>query len=236
MLTTRPPPAAGPGYQVKHETIHGTGADWQMRSLLDRQQFHDPLGDAERAGISSAAWPLFGMLWPSGRVLAHAMLSFELEGKRILELGCGLALASLVVHRLGGDISASDCHPLTESFLKENLRLNHLPPMKYQTGNWGVAAADIGRFDLIIGSDVLYDRGQPKVLSAFIDLHSCAVVEVIIVDPNRGNISGFSRSMADLGYSHGQTRVTQLPGGAGAYKGHLHQYRRGSDWLTDAKA
>lgn len=68
-----------------------------MRSLLDRQQFHDPDGNAEALGISSATWPLFGLLWPTGRVLAHAMVSFELKGRRVLELGCGMALASLVV-------------------------------------------------------------------------------------------------------------------------------------------
>jgi hypothetical protein len=50
----------------------------------------------------------------------------DLEGKRILEVGAGLALASLVVHRRGGDITASDYHPLIPDFLKENLRLN--PP------------------------------------------------------------------------------------------------------------
>ena len=80
-----PPPSLG--YEVKIESILGNGASMQLRSLLDRQQFHDPLGEAERAGISSATWPLFGLLWPSGRVLAHAMQSFELDGKRILEVG-----------------------------------------------------------------------------------------------------------------------------------------------------
>jgi predicted nicotinamide N-methyase len=121
-------------YQLKIETVSGSGDDLQLRSLLDRQQFHDPLGEAEREGISSSAWPIFGLLWPSGRVLAHVMLTFELDGKRILELGCGLALASLVIHRRGGDITASDCHPLAADFLRENLKLNRLPAMKYQTG------------------------------------------------------------------------------------------------------
>jgi len=218
-----PPPL---GYEVKFETVRGSGADLCMRSLLDRQQYHDPLGAAELAGISSAQWPLFGLLWPSGQVLAHAMQSFELDGKRILELGCGLALASLVIHRRGGDVTASDCHPLTETFLKENLRLNHLPPMKYRTGHWGQGVSDIGRFDLIIASDVLYDRNQPQALSAFIDLHSCATVEVVIVDPDRGNISGFNRRMTGLGYTHHQSRISCLPDGETVYKGRVHSYGR----------
>jgi predicted nicotinamide N-methyase len=214
------------GYMVKLETIHGQGADLQLRSLLDRQQFYDPLGEAEREGISSSAWPIFGLLWPSGRVLAHAMLTYEFGGKRILELGCGLALASLVVHRRGGDITASDCHPLAADFLLENLAINQLPAMKYQTGNWSRANPLLKRFDLIIGSDVLYDRGQPEVLSQFIALHAQPDAEVLIVDPDRGNRVSFNRKMEALGYLHTETRVTALPGDGSKYKGRLLKYVR----------
>lgn len=213
-------------YQVKLETVGGSGADLRIRSLLDRQQFHDPLGEAEAQGISSAAWPIFGMLWPSGRVLAHVMHTFEIEGKRILELGCGLALASLVIHRRGGDITASDCHPLAADFLLENLKLNHLPPMPYQTGNWSRSNPLLQRFDLIIGSDVLYDREQPQTLSQFIDLHAKPDAEVLIVDPDRGNRGSFNRNMYALGYAHTEARVTTLPGSGEAYKGRVLHYRR----------
>jgi len=224
VTTTEAPP--DPGYRTKLETIHGAGADLQLRSLLDRQQFHDPQGAAQAMGISSATWPLFGLLWPTGRVLAHAMVSFELKGRRILELGCGLALASLVIHRRGGNITASDCHPLTEAFLLENLRLNDLPAMKYQTGHWDRHNPALGRFDLIIGSDLLYDRDQPQSLSQFIDRHSGSDVQVMIGDPDRANHGSFSRKMGVLGYSHTQTRVSALPDGA-VYKGRLHSYLRG---------
>jgi predicted nicotinamide N-methyase len=221
------PPTLQP-YQFKFETITGSGDDLQVRSLLDRQQFHDPLGEAEAEGISSSAWPLFGLVWPSGRVLAHVMQTFELEGKRILELGCGLGLASLIVHRRGGDITASDCHPLAAAFLLENLKLNRLPAMKYQMGNWSRANPLLERFDLIIGSDILYDRGQPHVLSQFIDLHAQPDVEVLIVDPDRGNRVAFNRNMDSLGYSHTQTLISQLPGSGAKYKGRLLRYLRTS--------
>ena len=211
-------------YQLKFETVSGSGDDLQLRSLLDRQQFYDPLGEAEREGISSSAWPIFGLLWPSGRVLAHVMLTFELGGRRILELGCGLALASLVIHRRGGNITASDCHPLAAAFLLENLKLNRLPAMKYQRGNWSRSNPILGRFDLIIGSDVLYDRGQPEVLSQFIDLHAQPDAEVLIVDPDRGNRVSFSRKMDSLGYSHTETSISTLPGDGGKYKGRLLKY------------
>jgi predicted nicotinamide N-methyase len=216
------------GYEVKFETIVGTGADLRLRSLLDRQQYHDPSDEAQALGISPAQWPLFGLLWPSARILADAMHLFELAGKRILEIGCGLALASLVVHRRSGNITASDHHPLAAAFLLENLRLNQLPQMKYESGDWSRANPRLGRFDLIIGSDVLYDRGQPEALSGFIDRHSAGIVEVLIADPDRGNQAGFNRMMDALGYSHTEARVWSLPGNGGPYKGRLHNYRRGA--------
>ncbi len=216
-----------PGYLTKQESITIAGADdLVIRSLLDRQQFSDPHGHADRLGISSAMWPLFGLLWPSSRVLSLAMQTCVLDGRRILELGCGLALASLVVHRRGGDITASDCHPLAAAFLLENLRLNGLPAMKYQQAHWSRPNPRLGRFDLIIGSDLLYDRDQPQALSQFIDRHSAADVEVLIADPDRGNQAQFTRRMGLLGYGHLAQRVTSLPAGGGAYKGRLHSYRR----------
>ncbi|WP_341903872.1 methyltransferase domain-containing protein [Polaromonas sp. YR568] len=225
MTTTETQPDSDPGYQTKLETITGTGADLQLRSLLDRQQFHDPNGEAERAGISSSAWPIFGLLWPSGRVLAHVMQTHELQGKRILELGCGLGLASLVVHRRGGDITASDCHPLAGAFLVKNLRLNSMPAMKYQTGHWARANPLLARFDLIIGSDVLYDRDQPAILARFIGLHAAEGAEVLIVDPDRGNRSSFNRQMGAMGYDRTETRYRTAPGLAGPYKGRLLRYQ-----------
>ena len=52
-----------PGYEVKQERIAIPGVDdLVIRSLLDKHQFSDPQGDAERLGISSSLWPLFGLI------------------------------------------------------------------------------------------------------------------------------------------------------------------------------
>lgn len=86
-----------PSYQVKVETVTVGGIDYLIRPLFDIQQYSDPHGEAEQAGISSATWPLFGQLWPSARVLALEMHSFDLKGKRILEIGAGHGVASQVI-------------------------------------------------------------------------------------------------------------------------------------------
>jgi predicted nicotinamide N-methyase len=228
-----------PGYQTRHDQVAVVGAqDLQIRSLLDRQQFADLDGEALRLGISSAAWPLFGMLWPSGHELATCMAEHPVSpGERILELGCGLGLASLVGHRRGADMTASDCHPLAGGFLRENLRLNHLPPMAYCHGHWtsedpapapapGLGSVT-GRFDLIIGSDLLYERDPEGHLAAFIQRHARSCAEVWVIDPNRGNRSAFNRHMAGYGFALTDTPLNTLatPGRL-AYRGRLLRYRR----------
>lgn len=229
------------GYQTKQARIAITGVDdLVIRSLLDHQQFSDLHGDAKRMGISSAMWPLFGLLWPSGAQLAARMAARPVTpGERVLEIGCGLALASLVAHRRGADVTASDCHPLAAGFLRANLLLNQLSPMQYRHGHWsslllpitrdGIAAAALvnGRYDLIIGSDVLYERDTDALLPAFIALHTTENAEVWIVDPDRGNRAAFSRQMAAIGFGVREERLdSPATTHADAYKGRLLVYER----------
>ena len=224
-----------PGYLHKHESIAVTGVDnLTIRSLLDRQQFFDPLGEAERLGISSASWPLFGLLWPSGAHMAARLARHPVtQGERILEIGCGLALASLVGHRRGADVTASDCHPLAETFLRENLSLNALPPLKYRHGQWGVPADASnngqvqGLFDLVMGSDLLYERDEAGTLAHFIALHAAPAAQVWIIDPDRGNRNAFTRHMASHGFALQEERLhTAASAGVPAYKGRALVYAR----------
>lgn len=219
-----------PGYEVRLQQVAvAGGADLEIRSLLDRQQYADPLGEAEAAGISPACWPLFGQVWPSAQKLADLMQVAVLGSRRMLEIGCGLGLASMVVHRRGGDITASDCHPLTEAFLHANLRLNRLPDMRYRTGHWARSNPALGEFDVIVGSDVLYERSQPEALAAFIQVHAARDAEVLIIDPNRGNRSAFNRCMALLGFALTETMLdTPLHDGS-PYRGRLLCFRRTAD-------
>jgi hypothetical protein len=39
--------------------------------LIQRQHYGDPDGQAERAEISSAAWPIYDVIWPAGIALAR---------------------------------------------------------------------------------------------------------------------------------------------------------------------
>ncbi len=199
-------------YDTKTETIKIDGADdLIIRSLLDRQQYYDPQGAASRLGICSASWSLFGMLWPSSIRLASALAARPVNPEEnILEIGCGLALASLVAHRKGANITASDRHPKAKLFLQENLRLNGLEKLPFRHGQWGEhptpSLEDTGaallnkKYDLIVGSDLLYEPDMPNALARFVNLHAKQQSEVWIVDPNRGYRPAFNRKMDALGF------------------------------------
>jgi len=223
-----------PGYHTRMQTVPIGGVpDLQIRSLLDRQQFWDPDDEAGRRGISSASGPLFGMLWPSSALLAARLALRPVDpGERILEIGCGLAVPSLVAHRRGANVTASDNHPLAESFLQANALLNGLPPMVYRHADWRASAAPVagsveGRFDLIVGSDLLYERDALGDTAAFIDRHAGPAAEVWIVDPDRGNRPAFNRALAALGFALNEERLDRAAlHGIERYKGRLLVYRR----------
>lgn len=226
-------------YYTKIETISIEGVDdLVIRSLLDRQQYYDPTGAAQRLGICSASWSLFGMLWPSSIHLASALAKRPVNpDEKILEIGCGLALASLVAHRQGANITASDRHPKAKKFLQENLRLNNLPKLPFRHGQWGEhptpSIDDTGaelltkQYDLIVGSDLLYEPDMPKALARFVNLHAKESAEIWIADPNRGYRPAFTRKMQTLGFELSSDIVIQdLDTEGEEYRGRLLVYNR----------
>lgn len=215
-----------PGYSTRNLSLTIGDDVWRLRVLRDLQQFADPDGHGERLGISAAQWSLFGQLWPAGQLLAQAMNRLDLDGQRILEIGCGLGLASLVLQRRGADVVASDIHPLAEPFLAYNSALNELPSVHYRQLSWDVPLPSLGQFDLIIGSDVLYERGHAELLIEVIERHAKSDAQLIFADPGRGNSARFTRMLRARGYELHET-LSPLEGDASpTHVGRLLHYRR----------
>ena len=212
--------------RVRYRTIEFGDTDIHVRTLRDRQQFSDDEGQAENLGISSASWPLFGVIWDSSQILAHLMFEHDIEEKRILEVGCGIALTSLVLNHRHADITATDHHPEAEGFLQKNVQLNNGQVIPFTRTDWANKDSDLGEFDLIIGSDLLYEQNHAELLSGFIDLHTKPKCEVIMVDPGRGHHARFSKLMISLGYSHSQQQPQSTEYLNKPFKGKILNYSR----------
>ncbi len=212
--------------RVRYQTIEFGDTDIHVRTLRDNQQYSDADGIAEKLGISSATWPLFGVIWESSEILARLMFDFEIEGKRVLEVGCGIALASLVLNQRLANITATDYHPEAENFLAKNVKLNEGKKIPFVRTGWGDQDSGMGEFDLVIGSDLLYETEHAELLSGFIDQHSKQRCEVILVDPGRGHHARFSKKMVNLGYSHSQFKPDGASDENQTFMGQVLRYQR----------
>lgn len=188
--------------QLRYKTYEFDGLDIHLRTLKDTQQFEDVDNAAEKLGINSTVWPLFGVLWPSGEVLAKLMVTKPIKGLRILEMGCGVGLPSLVLNSRNADVTASDQHPLSETFLGENTKLNKSADIPFHVADWANFDEKLGKFDLIIGSDLLYQPDHAELLAKFVQNHANEKAEVILVDPRRGNVSKFKKALTALNFTH----------------------------------
>jgi predicted nicotinamide N-methyase len=211
--------------RVRYQTIEFGDNDIHLRTLRDRQQFSDDLHLAADVGICSASWPLFGVVWESSEILARLMVAKDIHGLSVLEVGCGIGLASLVLNQRQGNITATDHHPEVGPFLRANTDLNGLPPITFVRAGWCDESTELGRFDLIIGSDLLYEPANDELLSGFIDRHTNRHCEIIIVDPGRGLQGRFTRRMIALGYTH-DSSLAVAPEISESYRGRVLRFSR----------
>ncbi len=209
-----------------YQTIEFGKTDVHLCTLRNKQEFHDPDGIAEALGICSAAWPVFGILWPSGLVLAHHLFNYDIGTRRILEVGCGTALSSLLLNKQHADITATDYHPEAEVFLNRNTELNGDKLIPFVRTNWADNDEKLGRFDLIIGSDLLYENDHIDLLSGFIEQHSNPASEVIIVDPGRGRKNKLANRLSEFGYDSSFVKPDHTDFLDGDFKGYILQFER----------
>lgn len=189
--------------RYRYQTIEIQNEDIHLRTLKDTQQFYDKNNKAENLGISSASWPIFGVIWPSSEVLANYLYDYDLKDKRILEVGCGIGLVSLALNKLDADITATDYHPEAGNFLDVNTKLNEDEKIPFVRASWDDNYnEELGKFDLIVGSDLLYERDHVPLLSNFINEHAAPNCKAILANPSRGHQGRFNKQMEELGFSY----------------------------------
>lgn len=213
--------------RFKYQTKEFGKNDIHLRTLRDRQQFDDKDDISEELGISSANWSLFGVIWPSSEVLAHLMYEYDINNKKILEVGCGIALSSLILNRLNANITATDYHPEAKNYLLENTKLNEDEEIPFIRTSWKDKNENkLGKFDLIIGSDLLYERDHAQLLSRFINEHAHKKCEVLLVNPNRGHQAKFTNKMVEYGFDCISFKPKDIDYLNEPYNGKIFKYTR----------
>lgn len=144
--------------------------------------------------------PYFGILWPAAEGLS-IYLSENAEvvrGKKVLELGCGLGLPSLVSSYLGASVLATDFHPDVEEYFFRNCRHSSLKA-DYKRMNWREDISPVDQFDVVLGSDVLYESKHPEEVAKGLLKYVRPGGTIILSDPGRAYVQNFVKFMNDRG-------------------------------------
>jgi predicted nicotinamide N-methyase len=148
--------------------------------------------------------PYFGVVWPSALALCGFLLqkkwSHWLPGRSVLELGCGLALPSMVSARLGARVLATDSHPDVPRFLERNVAQNE--PCRLEFSEIGCQKDRARSFDLIMASDVLYESSLVNLFANEITRNSGPETVALVADPGRPYIQDFVSVMGDKGWNN----------------------------------
>jgi predicted nicotinamide N-methyase len=111
---------------------------------------------SEEAFAHEEFLPYWAELWPSALALARAVAARALHGGRVVELGCGLALPSIVAAQDGGRVLATDWAPDAIAFAQRNARHNGVA-LDTAVESWTdpQRVTEQAPWDLVLGSDLL---------------------------------------------------------------------------------
>ncbi len=93
-----------------------------------------------------------------------------------------MGLASLLLSTRNAGIMATDYHPEAGKFLLENARLNQSTNIPFLRASWDNKDDGLGKLDLLIGADLLYERDHIEQVSKFIERHANAKCEILLAD------------------------------------------------------
>jgi predicted nicotinamide N-methyase len=127
--------------------------------------------------------PYWAELWPSGIALARVVRRRDVEGLRVLELGCGLGLPSIVAALGGARVLATDWSPEGLEVAEMNAARNHAD-LETALVSW--AGADLlvrsAPWDLVLGADLLYER---RNVDQLLSLLPRLGEEILLAEPGR---------------------------------------------------
>lgn len=145
--------------------------------------------------------PMFGAMWPAARALAERVARTELTDVDVLELGCGLALPSLVAAKRGARAIATDQHPGTEYLLQRNQHRNGVN-VRYARFDWrGPSPLPERSFPVVMASDVLYSSTMGPLLLDAVERFLAPGGTAWVADPGRPWLEDFAALAETQGFT-----------------------------------
>jgi predicted nicotinamide N-methyase len=153
--------------------------------------------------------PYWAELWPSSRVLGEWVLQMDGAGRSLLELGCGAGLVATCASLAGFSVVVSDYYEDALRFAQVNAWRNGAPTPSSLVLDWRNLSPNPGRFDVVVASDVLYERPYGGLVALALDATLADHGVAWIADPGRVARDTFVRALGPLNLQ--LTERTKIP-------------------------
>ncbi len=179
---------------VVHE-LQIAGRDWAIEAVADQSAL------TQRAE-EFTHFPFGLLLWDAAPVLAGELAArpAEMAGRSVLELGCGTGLAGLVAASLGARVLQTDHGEEALALSTANATRNAVPGVAWAMADWRNWNHN-EVYDLIIGSDVVYDVELHNPLMAILSRNLAPHGQVLLTDPGRTAAPAFLSALEREGWT-----------------------------------
>ncbi len=183
-------------------------------SLLHPADYDDLI--REEDFVKDERLPYWADIWPSSTKLAERIATSSGQGRRVLELGCGAGLVSSVAAAAGFEVLATDYYDDALQFATVNAWRHAGVAIETRLVDWRHFPNDLGRFNDVIASDVLYEHEYAPLLAEAFRRTLTPGGMGVVADPGRIAAPAFVEECArrDLRVE----RVARVPFEAGAVK------------------
>ena len=196
------------------DALHGPALQAALERRLQLVEVAVPLGDTQvtlvkpvsaEALISEADFaederlPYWADLWPSARVLGGMLLAMSGAGRTLLELGCGTGLVTVAALRAGFAVTATDYYADAVHMTRLNgWRLSGREPAG-RLVDWRDWPDDLGRFDVVVAADVLYEKPYAALVAQAIARSLTPGGTAWVGDPGRLALAEFRAQLPKAG-------------------------------------
>jgi len=148
--------------------------------------------------------PVWMITWPASFGLAEFLLHHRsVRGLQVLELGCGTAAVGIALELAGAEVVCTDYDPLALALARHNAGLNGCTGLSVRFLDW--YRPDLKqRFDLVIGSEVVYFEKSFGPLLSVLDRFTGPTGTIVLSDQRRPQMNAFVDLCSREGFTPSQ--------------------------------
>ncbi len=168
-------------------------------------------------GWSQKQLPHWADIWPASVAVARRLMrDRNVEGRTVVDLGCGVGVAGVAAGMCGARVRFLDRDPHALDFAKFNARSNGVADYEALVFDWTEATVPIG--DLLILADLAYEFRHVRPLLRQIESFVAGGGEAWLLDPDRPTGNDLFAALPDIGVTEVHPIETNWDGSKRAFR------------------